>query len=258
MGRAGRRSKKDRLGGTVNDVILAVTGEALHAFLEQRGEKTAGLRYRVMVPMSVRNDAERMKLEGRLARQLTLANKVIGTFVDLPVGPMEVTRRFWAIRQLMGKAKGGQAEAAGRFLDVASLSPAGVQRAVIRAGLSNQRMVNLVVSNVPGVQLPLYAGGSRLLEVYPMLPLTPNTGLIICVLSYDNNLHFGLVADPDLLPDADLLGDALRFAFRRLRRAATAARRTRPQKSKRTVGAGATASKISGSAQERGDLVAGK
>ena len=234
-------------------MILAVTAEALHAFLTQRGEPTAGLSYRVMVPMSVRNDAERMKLEGRLARQLTMANRIIGTFVDLPVGPMDVTRRFWAIRQLMGKAKGGQAEAAGRFLDVASLSPAAVQRAVIRAGLSNQRMVNLVVSNVPGVQLPLYAGGSRLLEVYPLLPLTPNTGLIICVLSYDSNLHFGLVTDPDLLPDAEVLGDALRTAFRRLRRAATAEKQKRPQKTTKTNGAGGTTSNSSGSGQDRGD-----
>jgi hypothetical protein len=78
----------------------------------------------------------------------------------------------------------------------------------------------MVVSNVPGVQLPVYAGGSRLLEVYPALPLTPNTGLIICVLSYDNNLHFGLVGDPEILPDLDVLSDGLRMAFARLRQAA--------------------------------------
>jgi WS/DGAT/MGAT family acyltransferase len=216
----GAKLIKERLGGTVNDVVLAVTAEALHAYLEHRGEITTGVSYRVMVPISLRADTDRMKLEGRLERQLDVSNRIIGTFVDLPVGPMDVMRRYWAVKQLMSKAKGGQADAAGRFMDVASLSPAAVQRAAIRAGLSNQRLVNLVISNVPGVQMPLYAGGSRLLEVYPTLPLTPNTGLIICVLSYDNNLHFGIVADPNLLPDIDILPAGLARAFERLRKAA--------------------------------------
>lgn len=222
---AGAKEVKEILGGTVNDVILAVTAEALNAYLTARGEATGGLSYRVMVPMSVRADADRMKLEDRLGQELDMGNRIVGTFIDLPVGPMNVGRRYWAVKQLMGKAKGGKAGAAGRFLDAASLSPAAVQRAAIRAGIANQRIINLVISNVPGVQMPVYAGGSRMLEVYPLLPLTPNIGLIICVLSYDSRLHMGIVADPELLPDAEVLTDAVGAAFSRLRQAAIKGRR---------------------------------
>jgi diacylglycerol O-acyltransferase len=213
---------KNALGGTVNDVILATVAEALHLFLDQRGEDSDGLFYRVMVPISVRAESEKLDLGSRHEKRLDMGNRIVGTFVDLPVGPMSPARRLWVVRQAMGKVKTGQADAAGRFLDLASLSPAAVQRATLRAGLANQRLINLVVSNVPGVQLPVYAGGSRALEMYPTLPLTPNTGLIICVLSYDNNLHFGLVGDPDLVPDMDVFAADLRLAFQRLRRAATA------------------------------------
>ena len=213
----GAKDVKNALGGTVNDVILATVAEALHLFLDHRGEKSDGVFYRVLVPMSVRAESEKLDLEARLEKRLDMSNRIVGTFVDLPVGPMAPARRLWVVRKAMGRVKTGQAGAAGRFLDLASLSPATVQRATLRAGLANQRLINLVVSNVPGVQMPVYAGGSRLLEVYPMLPLTPNTGLIICVLSYDNNLHFGLVGDPDLVPDLDVLAADLRLAFQRLR-----------------------------------------
>jgi hypothetical protein len=149
-------------------------------------------------------------------------------FIDLPVGPMNPARRLWTISQMMGGLKQQrQADAATYLVEIASLTPPPMAALAMRLSARNQRVINLVVSNVPGVQAPIFCAGSRLEEIYPLLPLAPNTGLVICVLSYNNVLHFGLVGDDQGLGDLDVLADGLRQGFRRLQHAA--AGRSRPR-----------------------------
>jgi diacylglycerol O-acyltransferase len=202
---------KNATGTTINDVVLATVGEGLFHFLNHRGAATPGLRYRVLVPVSL--------AAGRASGEL--GNRLTGMFVDLPVGPMAPARRLQAVARIMGAVKTrGQSAATGGFLELAALIPAPLHAMAGRL-LSGQRLVNLVVSNVPGVQMPLYLGGARLLEVYPLLPLPANTGLVVCVLSYDGSLHVGIVADGEAISDAGVFTAGLRRGFRDLARATT-------------------------------------
>ena len=78
---------------------------------------------------------------------------------------------------------------------------------------ARQRLFNLVVTNVPGPQQPLYLLGRRMQAIYPLVPLAANTALGIAVLSYDGRLNFGLNADYDALPDLELLAADLQSAI---------------------------------------------
>jgi diacylglycerol O-acyltransferase len=211
---------KDEAGATINDVVLATVGEAVHRYLEHRGTRTDGLRHRVLIPVNARAAGD----DG------TAGNRLSGMLIDLPVGPMAPSRRLWAVMQLMSRSKrGGQAQATSRFVDWAALAPPPLQALASRVGLGNQRLVNLIVSNLAGVQMPLYLGGSRLLEVYPLLPLGANMGLVVCVLSYDNTLHVGLVGDAVALADIDVLQREMRAAFKALARGSKSAAPSAPR-----------------------------
>jgi len=202
---------KDRWSGTVNDVVLTAVAEAVHHFLKQRGAARPGLVYRVMVPVSVRDPSQRM----------TLGNRVTAIFADLPVGPMTPRQRFLSVhREMAGLKESHQALAADRLIAITSWAPATLHVLAGRLSLSGQRFINLVVSNVPGVQAPLYVGGARLLEAYPLLPLAGNLALVICVSSYNGSLYWGLIGDRDGLPDLEKLREGLELGFDRLERAA--------------------------------------
>jgi WS/DGAT/MGAT family acyltransferase len=208
---------KNALGGTVNDVILCAVGEAVHHFLEHRAVDSHGLRYRVMVPVSVRDESKRM----------ALGNQVTAMFMDLPVGPMHPRQRLQAVSAAMaGLKERQQAVAADRLVAITSWAPPTLHALAGRLELTNQRLINLVVSNVPGVQVPLFSGGARLLEAYPLLPLGANLALVICVSSYNGGLYFGLIGDREGLPDLNVLGRGLELGFERLERAARPATRT--------------------------------
>jgi WS/DGAT/MGAT family acyltransferase len=210
------KAVKNALGGTVNDVVLTAVGEALNHFLEHRGVPHEEQVYRVMVPVSVRDDSERM----------ALGNRVTAMFVDLPVGSMPVRRRLNAVSAAMENLKEKkQAVAADMLVGLAGWAPATLHGLAGRLEYANQRVVNTVVSNVPGVQFPMYAGGARLLEAWPLLPLSANVALVICVTSYNGGLFFGLIGDYDVLPDLEVIGDGLRRGFDRLEVAALQASR---------------------------------
>lgn len=198
---------KNALGGTVNDVVLAAFGEALHAFLEHRGEPSAARRYRVMVPVSVRDESERM----------ALGNRVAAMFMEMPVGPMPARRRLAEVTaEMQGLKEKRQALAADRLIEMTSWTPATLHVLAGRLSVESQRFVNTVLSNVPGVQAPMYAGGARLLEAYPLLPLAANVAVVTCVTSYNGGLYFGVVADRDAIPDIDVLAGGIRSGFDRL------------------------------------------
>ena len=203
---------KNALGGTVNDVVLAAVGEAVHTFLEHRDvDAPPGLVYRVMVPVSVRDESEKM----------ALGNRVSAMFVNLPVGRMPPRQRLEAVTGAMRDLKESrQAVAADQLVAMTSWAPATLHALAGQLEFTNQRLVNLVVSNVPGIQVPVYAGGSRLLEAYPLLPIGANMGVVICVTSYNGGMYFGVVADYDAFDDVDVLGTGISGAFERLERTA--------------------------------------
>jgi diacylglycerol O-acyltransferase len=79
-----------------------------------------------------------------------------------------------------------------------------------------QRFINLIVTNVPGPQFPLYMMGARLLEAFPIVPLTSNLTVVVGILSYDGTLHFGLWADRDAFGDLEVLGAGIDDGFAEL------------------------------------------
>jgi len=202
---------KNALGGTVNDVVLAAVGEGLHMFLEHRGAPTHGVSYRVMVPVSVRDESQRG----------TLGNRVAGMFAGIPVGRMPARRRLQLIqRETAALKERKQALASDKLLALASWAPATLHVLAGQIGLSNQRFINMVMSNVPALQVPMYAGGAKLLEVYPLLPIAGNLSLVICALSYNGGMYFGIVGDWDGFPDLHVIADGIRAGFDRMERAA--------------------------------------
>jgi WS/DGAT/MGAT family acyltransferase len=201
---------KNELGGTVNDVVLAVVSGALGRYMRLHGEDTDGVELRAMVPVSVRADVERG----------ALGNRVTAMWAGLPVGITDPVRRLNTISAEMRDLKeSGQAVGAEVLTALSGFAPPTIVSQAARLA-ARQRMFNLVVTNVPGPQTPLYLLGRRLEAIFPMVPLTSNTALGIAILSYNGQLNFGLTADFDGLPDIETLADELRSALEELAAAA--------------------------------------
>jgi WS/DGAT/MGAT family acyltransferase len=184
---------KNELGGTVNDVVLATVAGALGAHLRRRGQKTSGLELKAMVPVSVRTSIERG----------ALGNRVAAMMARLPVWCEEPVARLDIVRdELEGLKSSGQAVGANALTELAGFAPPTIMDQAARLA-ARQRFFNVVVTNVPGPQFPLYLLGRRMVETFPMVPLARNQGLGIALLSYDGSINFGLVGDYDLLWDLD-------------------------------------------------------
>jgi len=197
------KSVKDVMACTVNDVVLALVAEAMSRWLVERGEEVPE-RMRAFCPVSVRDgDARRPP-----------GNQVSGMVVELPLGSMPLVTRLARIAAEVGDLKKSrQAVAAQALTGITRWAPATLHALAGRlAGepqLSLQSMVNVVVTNVPGPQVPFFTGGARLLEVWPLVPVYHMLGLNLAVVSYDGVMHFGMVTDPDLVPDLDRLAKHL-------------------------------------------------
>jgi diacylglycerol O-acyltransferase / wax synthase len=184
---------KDELGGTVNDVVLSVVAGGLGRHLRRRGRNTDGLELKAMVPMSVRSDVQRG----------ALGNRVAAMMAPLPVWCQEPVARLDLVsEQLKGLKSGGQAVGAQVLTELSGFAPPTIMGQASRL-MARQRFFNLVVTNVPGPQFPLYLLGRRMLDPFPMVPLAKNQALGIALLSYDGRINFGLVGDFDLLWDLD-------------------------------------------------------
>jgi diacylglycerol O-acyltransferase / wax synthase len=186
-------------GGTVNDVVLATCSGALRNWLLSRGEPVVGSTViRAMVPVSVRSTDQ----------QSALGNRVSSMFVDLPVGEPNAVVRLSRISYAMKVLKdSGQSVGADALVRLAGFAAPTLHAAGARvANRTTHRLFNLVITNVPGPQFPLYANGARMLEVFPAVPLVKNTALSIGLISYDGGVYYGLTADRDALPDVDLIG----------------------------------------------------
>jgi diacylglycerol O-acyltransferase / wax synthase len=184
---------KDELGGTVNDVVLATVTGALGRHLSRRGQRTEGLELRALVPVSVRSELEHG----------ALGNRVAAMMAPLPVWCEDPVVRLELVRERLHDLKnGGQAVGAQVLTDLSGFAPPTLMGQAARL-MSRQRFFNLVVTNVPGPQFPLYLLGRRMLDPFPMVPLAKNQALGVAILSYDGRINFGLVGDYDLLWDLD-------------------------------------------------------
>jgi WS/DGAT/MGAT family acyltransferase len=197
---------KDSLGGTVNDVVLATVAGALGRHLRRRGHNTDGLELKAMVPVSVRQDVERG----------ALGNKVAAMMAPLPVWCQEPVARLDIVREeLKGLKSSGQAVGAQVLTDLSGFAPSTIMDQASRL-MARQRFFNLVVTNVPGPQFPLYLLGRRMLDPFPMVPLAKGQGIGVALLSYDGAMNFGVVGDFDLLWDLDDFADDLRESLAEL------------------------------------------
>ena len=205
------KAVKDELGGTLNDVVLAVVTGAVRRFLQRRLVDVSALDFRISTPVSVRSASERGGV---------LGNRVSAWIVRAPVAEPDPLRRFDAIRAATRRLKESN-QALGADLLSAVTEWTGTTLLSLGTAFQNLgRPQNLIVTNVPGPQLRLYLVGAPLLEAYPIAPLFQNQAVIVALFSYDGRLFFGLNADAGLVPDlADLRGD-LATAFDELVKAA--------------------------------------
>jgi WS/DGAT/MGAT family acyltransferase len=196
-------------GGTVNDVVLAAVAGGLRAWLLTRGEPVSPRStIRAMVPVSQRPAGA----EG------DGGNKVSSYFVDLPVGePNPVVRLHQISYAMQGVKDSNQSMGADAIVSISGFAPPTLHS--LGARLASQlarRLFNLVVTNVPGPQFPLYAAGAQMLSVYPVVPLAKGQAVCVGLTSYDGGVFYGLNADRDAMPDVDVLAQCIGEALAEL------------------------------------------
>ncbi len=189
---------------SVNDVVLAVLAGALRTWLLTRGEPVpAKSVIRALVPMSVRAEGP--------ADAGAVGSRVASLLVDLPTGePSPLVRLYQIAYQTMAHREAGQAVDAPAIAGIAGFAPPTLHSlgARVASGLS-RRMFNVVITNVPGPQLPLYLLGSRMLASYPAIPLARGQALSIGLTSYDGGVYFGLNGDREAMSDLDVLAQCI-------------------------------------------------
>src|SRR3954469_3938638 len=191
---------KDAFGGTVNDVVLAVVAGALQKWLRSRGVRTEGLELRALVPVSIRTRDEHHQL----------GNRIVAMRGPLPVYVHDPVARLHVVRQAMeGLKDSKQALGAEMIASLEALAPPTILAQASRINFST-RLFNLLVTNVPGPQVPLYLLGRRLEHLFPGAFLPGNHALAVAVISYDGSMDFGLLGDDERMPDLDAIADALR------------------------------------------------
>jgi diacylglycerol O-acyltransferase / wax synthase len=194
---------KNQLGGTINDVVLAAVAGALGRYMRARGHSTAGVELRAMVPVSVRSADQRG----------ALGNQVTTMMAPLPVWCEDPVRRLHLVTESMGDLKQSkQAMGATLLTQLADFAPTTIAGQAARLQ-SRQRFFNLVVTNIPGPQFPLFLMGRRMLRVFPMVPLAKRQALCVGIMSYDGQVNFGLIGDYDAMSDLDDLGRDLEAAL---------------------------------------------
>ena len=204
-------------GGTINDVVLASVAGALRVWMLTRGESvTPSTSVRAMVPVSVR--AEGRADSAGEPSVATLGNRVSAYFVDLPIGePSPVVRLHQISYAMKAHKESGQSVAADAIVALSGFAPPTIHSAAARlASRLSRRLFNVVVTNVPGPQFPLYAAGAQMLECYPVVPLSKGQAVSIGLTSYNGGVFYGLNADRDAMPDVDVLAQCIEEALAEL------------------------------------------
>ena len=172
---------------------------ALAGWLRSRGVRTEGLEMRALVPVSVRAKDER----GSLGNQLTVMRGPLPVYIRDPVARL----RF--VRQAMdGLKESKQAVGAATLAQVNNLAPPTILAQASRLNFST-RLFNLIVTNIPGPQVPLYVLGRRLEDLFPIAFLPDHHALAVAIMSYDGGIDYGLLGDFDALPDIDVFADGI-------------------------------------------------
>jgi diacylglycerol O-acyltransferase len=197
---------KDALGGTVNDVVLTVVAGALRQWLRTRGVRTEGMELRALVPVSIRGEDQHHQLGNRIAAM----RGPLPVYVEDPVARLAVVREA-----MNGLKDSKQAVGAEVLAGVQSFAPPTVLAQASRINFST-RLFNLIVTNVPGPQFPLYLLGRELQDLFPIAFLPRDHALAVAIMSYDGGIDFGLLGDYDAMPDLDELGDNLESALAEL------------------------------------------
>jgi diacylglycerol O-acyltransferase len=155
---------------------------------------------------------------------------VIGHRVNLPVGEASpVVRLHQVSYALRAHSETGRAVAADRIAGVAGFAPTTFHALGSRVAAEEAQGVNVVITNVPGPQFPMYLAGAEMVETYPVPPLQPGFGVAIGVTSYDGGVYFGITADRDALPDIDVFGQCVREALDELVDSASDSRQRAPR-----------------------------
>jgi WS/DGAT/MGAT family acyltransferase len=201
---------KTILGGTVNDVVLTVVSGALADWLHTRGIRTAGLEMRALVPVSVRTESQR----GSMGNQLTVMRGPLPLYIRDPVA-----RLRYVSNAMDGLKESKQAVGAATLAAVNNLAPPTVLAQASRLNFST-RLFNLLVTNIPGPQLPLYVLGRKLEELFPLAFLPKDHALAIAIMSYNGGIDYGLLGDYDALPDIDVIADGIAASLEELLQAA--------------------------------------
>jgi WS/DGAT/MGAT family acyltransferase len=215
---------KNASGGTVNDVILAAVTGALGRYLRARGHATHDLELRAMVPISVRTADEHG----------ALGNRVSSYMAPLPVWCEDPLERLRLVSETMGDLKESkQAVGASLLTELTDFAPPTIANQAARLQ-SRQRFFNLVVTNVPGPQVPLYLLGRELRAIFPMVPLAKRQAVCVGIMSYNGQVNFGLIGDYDAMADLDDLATDLERALAELSDAAGGAkpRRRKPTRAR--------------------------
>jgi diacylglycerol O-acyltransferase / wax synthase len=201
------KTVKNAFGGTVNDVVLAVVAGALRHWLHSRGVRTQGLELRALVPVSVRHrDAEQNGTGNRLA----VMRGPLPVYVEDPI------ERLGVVREAMDDLKESkQAVGAEVLTSMQAFAPPTILAQASRLNFST-RLFNMLVTNVPGPQFPLYVQGREMTSVFPIAFLPKDHALAIAIMSYNGQMNFGLLGDYDAMPDLDAFGEAIEAALAEL------------------------------------------
>ncbi|MGA9772770.1 MAG: wax ester/triacylglycerol synthase family O-acyltransferase [Blastocatellia bacterium] len=205
------RAIRAALGGTVNDVVLTVLSGAVSRYVDAHGQQTSGRNLRVMVPVSLRREDQRGAL-GNLVSMLP---------VEIPLDQSDPLERFKYINGKTVAMKNARvAEGLNLFSALMGILPASVQALVGAMATTPLPAFNMVSTNVPGPQVPLYAMGKRMIAYYPYVPVGYAVGCGCAIMSYDQKLYFGLTSDTQAMPDVERLKEFLDESFVELRTAA--------------------------------------
>ena len=190
------REVRQRFSGTINDVVVAITGDGIGRLLRARGTDTTDLDLRIMIPVRVTGVGE---------ASTTIGGGVVGVLAPLPVMHMDpVARLYRVIGELDGIKQSRQALGARDLMRLAGYGPAHLHSLAARI-VSAERRYHVALSNAPGPQEPRYLAGVRMVDSYPFVPFSQDAALSVAVTSYDGGVCFGILSDRDLMPDIGLL-----------------------------------------------------
>jgi diacylglycerol O-acyltransferase len=179
------------LGCTVNDVLLACAAGALRGYLRDIGESVDGLTIRATVPVNLRP----------LEHAKKLGNHFGLVFLDLPIGEANPLRRLERVAANMRELKKSkQAALTFGLLSIVGMAPAAIQRVALELF---SRKASAVATNVPGPQMPLYLAGCEVDELMFWVPQSGSIGMGLSILSYNDRVHFGLIADGKRVRDPE-------------------------------------------------------